>query len=62
MQYIDCDDHGGLLEAVKNGASDGMQHFDGEIEKLVRSGIVDREIALSYATDAQELQNALNQA
>jgi twitching motility protein PilT len=62
MQYIDCDDHGDLLEAVKNGASDGMQHFDGEIEKLVRSGIVDREIALSYATDAQELQNALNQA
>jgi twitching motility protein PilT len=62
MQYIECDDHGGLLNAVKNGASDGMQHFDGEIEKLVRSGIVDREIALSYATDAQELQKALSQA
>jgi twitching motility protein PilT len=62
MQYIECEDHGGLLDAVKRGASDGMQHFDGEIEKLVRSGIVDREIALSYATDAQELQKALSTA
>src|SRR5439155_722446 len=35
-QYIECDDRSGrsLLEAVKNGAADGMQHFDGEIEKL----------------------------
>src|SRR5207248_603355 len=32
-QHIECDDRSGrsLLEAVKNGAADGMQHFDGEI-------------------------------
>ena len=38
-QYLDCEDPSGgnLLEAVKNGASEGMQHFDQEIEKLVRS-------------------------
>jgi len=61
MQYLECDDHSGqsLLEAMKNGASEGMQHFDGEIEKLVRSGVVDLETALAYATDIQALQKAL---
>ncbi len=61
MQYVECDDHSGqsLLEAMKNGTSEGMQHFDGEIEKLVRSGVVDLETALAYATDIQALQKAL---
>ncbi|OLE57589.1 MAG: hypothetical protein AUG13_03210 [Chloroflexi bacterium 13_1_20CM_2_59_7] len=61
MQCLECDDHSGqsLLEATKNGASEGMQHFDGEIEKLVRSGVVDLETALAYATDTQALQKAL---
>ncbi len=63
MQYIECDDHSGqsLLEAMKNGASDGMQHFDGEIEKLVRSGVVDLETALAYATDPSQLRQTLEQ-
>lgn len=54
-QCIECDDHSGhsLLEAVKNGAADGMQHFEGEIEKLVRSGMIDPETALAYARDPQ---------
>ena len=61
MQYIECDDPSGqtLLEAMKNGASDGMQHFDGEIEKLVRSGVVDAETALAYATDPSQLRKTL---
>jgi twitching motility protein PilT len=58
-QCIECDDHSGLLQAVKNGASDGMQHFDGELEKLARAGIVDKDTALAYATDAPGLQKAL---
>ncbi len=60
-QYIECDDRSGrsLLEAVKNGAADGMQHFDGEIEKLVRSGMIDPETAQAYARDPQALQTAL---
>jgi twitching motility protein PilT len=62
-QYIEHDDHPGqlLLQAIKNGASEGMQHFDAEIEKLVRAGIVDLETALAYATDAQGLRQALKQ-
>jgi Tfp pilus assembly pilus retraction ATPase PilT len=37
-----------------------MQHFDAEIEKLVRAETVDLETALNYATDSRELQRALN--
>jgi twitching motility protein PilT len=58
-QCIECEDHSVLLQAVKNGASDGMQHFDGELEKLARAGIVDKDTALAYATDAPGLQKAL---
>ena len=38
-----------------------MQRFDGEIEKLVRAGVVDQEVGLSYATDSQQLQRSLSQ-
>ncbi|MGA9813007.1 MAG: PilT/PilU family type 4a pilus ATPase [Terriglobales bacterium] len=63
VQYVDCEDASGgtLLEAVKNGASEGMLHFDQEIEKLVRAGVVDQEVGLSYATDSQQLQRTLSQ-
>jgi Tfp pilus assembly pilus retraction ATPase PilT len=37
-----------------------MQHFDAEIEKLVRAGIVDLEAALTYANDPQGLQRAVS--
>ena len=62
VQYVDCEDASGgtLLEAVKNGASEGMLHFDQEIEKLVRAGVVDQEVGLSYATDSQQLQRTLS--
>ena len=51
--YLEAEDPSGgsLLEALKNGASEGMQHFDAEIEKLVRTETVDLETALNYATD-----------
>ena len=29
-----------LLDAMRDGEMDGMQHFDGEIEKLVRDGVI----------------------
>jgi twitching motility protein PilT len=49
-----------LQRAMKDGASDGMQHFDAEIEKLVRAGVVDRETALTHATDPEELRKSLS--
>ena len=45
-----------LLDAMRDGELDGMQHFDGEIEKLVRAGVITRSAALLYATNAGNLQ------
>lgn len=60
----DCIEHGdgprqNLLQIMKDGAAEGMQHFDGEIEKLVRAGVVDLETALAYATEPQALAKTL---
>jgi twitching motility protein PilT len=40
-----------LLDAMKAGDSEGMQYFDTEIARLVRSGSVDLETGLSYASN-----------
>jgi len=45
-----------LLDAMRDGDQDGMQYFDGEIEKLIRSGVIELETGLSYATNAGNLQ------
>ena len=45
-----------LLDAMRDGDNDGMQHFDGEIDKLIRSGIVDFETGLAYSTNAGNLR------
>jgi twitching motility protein PilT len=45
-----------LLDAMRDGTTEGMQHFDGEIEKLIRNGIVDFEIGLTYSTNAGNLR------
>jgi twitching motility protein PilT len=48
-----------LLDAMKAGASEGMQHFDGEIAQLVRDRVVDLETGLSYASNATVLGQEL---
>jgi twitching motility protein PilT len=45
-----------LLDAMRDGDTEGMQHFDGEIEKLIRNGVVDFEVALTYSTNAGNLR------
>jgi twitching motility protein PilT len=45
-----------LLDAMRVGQQDGMQHFDGELEKLVRAGVVSVDVALSYATNPNNLR------
>jgi twitching motility protein PilT len=45
-----------LLDAMRVGEQDGMQHFDGEIEKLIRDGTIDQEVGLAYATNPGNLQ------
>lgn len=45
-----------LLDAMRVGEQDGMQHFDGEIERLIRDGTIDRDTGLAYATNPGNLQ------
>jgi len=45
-----------LLDAMRDGSTEGMQHFDGEIERLVRAGIVDFGTGLTYSTNAGNLR------
>jgi len=45
-----------LLDAMRDGALDGMQYFDAEIEKLVRTGVISYATGLLYATNAGNLQ------
>lgn len=45
-----------LLDAMKDGALDGMQYFDGEIEKLIRSGVIDMDTGLGFASNAGNLR------
>jgi twitching motility protein PilT len=48
-----------LLDAIKAGTAEGMQHFDGEIAQLVRDRIVDLETGLSYASNPTVLGQEL---
>ena len=48
-----------LLDAIKASENEGMQHFDAEIAKLVRSGLVDLETGLAFASNATVLGQEL---
>jgi twitching motility protein PilT len=48
-----------LLDAMIDGDTEGMQHFDGEIEKLVRVNLVDVDTGLAYATNPGNLRLVL---
>lgn len=60
-EYIEMGEKEGksLLDAMRDGALDGMQYFDGELEKLVRAGTISQNTALLYATNAGNLKVAL---
>ena len=45
-----------LLDAMRDGDTEGMQHFDGEIEKLIRSGAVSMETGLAFSSNAGNLK------
>jgi twitching motility protein PilT len=60
-EYIENGEKEGksLLDAMRDGGLDGMQYFDGELEKLVRAGTISVSTALLYATNAGNLRVAL---
>jgi twitching motility protein PilT len=45
-----------LLDAMRDGDTDGMQHFDGIIEKFIREGLIDFETGMAFATNAGNLR------
>jgi twitching motility protein PilT len=45
-----------LTDAMNDGILEGMQTFDGELEKLISTGVLDAETGLSYATNRTNLQ------
>jgi twitching motility protein PilT len=56
-EYLERGENEGktLLDAMRDGELDGMQHFDGELEKLVRADVITRAAALLYATNQGNL-------
>ena len=56
-EYIEMGEKEGktLLDAMRDGELDGMQYFDGELEKLVRNGTVSMKTAYLYATNPGNL-------
>jgi twitching motility protein PilT len=56
-EYIERGESEGksLLDAMEQGEMEGMQTFDGEIEKLVRAGIVSKEDGLAYSSNQGNL-------
>jgi twitching motility protein PilT len=41
---------------MRVGSQDGMLHFDGEIERLIREGVLDLDTGLAYSTNPGNLQ------
>jgi len=60
-EYVEKGENEGksLLDAMHDGTQDGMQHFDGELERLIREGVVEMETAISHSTNAGNLRLAL---
>ncbi|MEW6365639.1 MAG: PilT/PilU family type 4a pilus ATPase [Acidobacteriota bacterium] len=44
-----------LVDAMNDGHLDGMQAFDSELERMVQAGIIEEQVALSYATNPGNL-------
>ena len=61
-EYVEKGENEGktLLDAMRDGSTEGMQHFDGEIEVFVREGIIDLETAFAYATNPGNLRLQLS--
>lgn len=45
-----------LLDAMRDGSTEGMQYFDGELERMIRAGTLDLDTGLSYASNAGNLR------
>lgn len=61
-EYIEKGEKEGrsIVDAMSDGEMEGMQTFDKELEKLIRNGVVKKEIAMGYASNANNLALAIS--
>ena len=61
-EYIEKGESEGksLIDAMEQGDQEGMQTFDGVIENFIRTGVLTKEIALPYASNANNLLLRIN--
>jgi twitching motility protein PilT len=45
-----------LVDAMRDGSNEGMQYFDGEMQKLIRVGVIDIDTGLAFATNSGNLR------
>jgi len=50
-----------LLDAMRDGDQDGMQEFDGQLDRAVNLGVITKDDALHYATNAGNLNLRLSE-
>ena len=50
-----------LLDAMRDGDQDGMQEFDGELDRAVNLGVITKQDALHYATNPGNLNLRLSE-
>lgn len=44
-----------LVDCMRDGTLEGMQYFDGEIERLVRAGILQKSVGIGFATNGNNV-------
>src|SRR5947208_9056131 len=52
-EYIERGESEGksLVDAMEQGETEGMQTFDGQIEKMIRGGVINKEDGLAYSSN-----------
>jgi len=57
-EYLEKGEQDGktLLDAMRDGDTEGMLHFDGGIEQLIRAGAIELDTGLAYATNPGNLR------
>lgn len=49
-----------IVDAMLDGELEGMQTFDGELERMIREGSITKETGLSFSTNANNLALSIN--
>ena len=61
-EYIEKGEKEGrsIVDAMNDGELEGMQTFDAVLEKFIRQGLVRKDVAMSYATNANNLMLSIS--